>query len=83
MALSKPVIGFNIGGITESVKNNESGYLCNPGEVKGMTGRIEELMKSKNKRLQMGREGRKRIENLYLAKDRTKDIEKEIINNLS
>jgi len=83
MALSKPVIGFNIGGITESVKNNESGYLCNPRDVKEMAKRIEELMKSKHKRLQMGRAGRKRIEKLYLAEERTKDIEKEIIDHLS
>ena len=83
MALSKPIIGFSIGGITESVENNTNGYLCSPGNNKEMTAKIVELMRSKNKRLKMGREGRKRIENLYLAKDRAKDIEKEIINNLS
>jgi glycosyltransferase involved in cell wall biosynthesis len=82
MALSKPVIGFNIGGITESVVNGTSGYLCSPGDNKEMAARILELLRSKNKRVQMGREGRKRIEKLYLAADRTVDIEKEIINHL-
>ncbi|NIP37459.1 MAG: glycosyltransferase family 4 protein [Candidatus Dadabacteria bacterium] len=83
MSLSKPVVGFSIGGITESVKNNENGYLCSPGDLEEMTKRIIELLDSKTRRTKMGREGRKRIEDLYLAEDRAKDIEEEIVNVLS
>ncbi|NIX14391.1 MAG: glycosyltransferase, partial [Candidatus Dadabacteria bacterium] len=44
MSLSKPVVGFSIGGITESVKNNENGYLCSPGDLEEMTKGIIELL---------------------------------------
>ncbi len=83
MALSKPVIGFNIGGITESVQDGVNGYLCSPEDLEQMTARIVELLKSKNKRLKMGRAGRKRLEDLYLAEQRSKDIEDEIKKILS
>ncbi|HSG30682.1 MAG TPA: glycosyltransferase, partial [Thermodesulfobacteriota bacterium] len=82
MSFSKPVVGFNIGGITESVLNNENGYLCDPGDLDEMTERIIDLLDSKSKRTKMGNAGLKRIKNLYLAPDRTKDIEDEIIKVL-
>ena len=83
MALSKPVVGFRIGGITESVDDEKSGILCKPGDIEEMTEAIISLIKSKTKRKSMGKEGRNRIEALYQAKDRSYDIEKEILNILN
>ncbi|NIP29598.1 MAG: glycosyltransferase, partial [Candidatus Dadabacteria bacterium] len=53
MAFSKPVVGFDIGGITESVQNNQNGYLCHPGDIDQMSQKIVELLKSKTKRTTM------------------------------
>lgn len=75
MSLSKPVVGFNIGGITESVQDGLNGYLCRPGDTEQIADRILDLLNNKTKSVKMGREGRRRLEELYLAQDRTKDIE--------
>ena len=40
-SLGKPVIGTNIGGITELINENETGFLCTPKSVEELKGKIE------------------------------------------
>ena len=44
LASGTPVIGTNVGGLPEVVRNGESGVLCGVGDVEGMSSAAEELL---------------------------------------
>lgn len=48
MAAGKPVIGANVHGIKDFVKDNITGYLCEPHDVDGFAGAIKHFMEDKN-----------------------------------
>ena len=83
MAFELPSIGFKeAGGIPESIEDGVSGFLCNPGDVKGVGDSILKLIKDPSLRKKMGVSGRKRVNDYYLAIDRTKDVQKNILEVL-
>ena len=83
MAFELPSIGFKgAGGIVESIDDGVSGFLCNPGDVKGVGDSILMLIKDPSLRKKMGAAGRKRVKDHFLAIDRTKDIQKNILEVL-
>lgn len=47
MACHKPIVASNIGGITNIIKNNENGFLIEPGNIDDLTNKIEELINNK------------------------------------
>jgi N-acetyl-alpha-D-glucosaminyl L-malate synthase BshA len=49
LASGTPVIGTNVGGLPEVVRNNESGVLCGVGDVDGMASAAIELLTDSNK----------------------------------
>lgn len=72
-ALGKPVIGANIGGIPEIVKDEETGYLFKCKDVLMLRSKIIELLNSNEKRIEMGHNARKFVEdkmneNVYYEK---------------
>ena len=67
MACSVPVIGSDAGGLPEVVKHAESGYLLPVGDVEGMAARTIEILKDDERRVEMGRAGRCRVEALFGA----------------
>lgn len=79
MALSKPVIGYAIGGITESVINGENGILCENKNIDEMYSAILKLTEDNELRKSMGINGRLRVEKYYRAEDRAQDIQNEIL----
>jgi len=64
MAAGKPVIGSAIGGIKETIVLG-TGILVEPGNVKQLREAIEILLHNQKMRLDMGRKGRKVVEELY------------------
>jgi glycosyltransferase involved in cell wall biosynthesis len=42
-----PVVASNVGGIPELIKNGETGYLCNPGDIQGYENGIEKAANEK------------------------------------
>ena len=44
MAQGLPVIGGNVGGTLELIKDEENGYLVNPGDVSTLGEKIRELL---------------------------------------
>lgn len=48
MACEVPVISTNVGGLPELNKNGYSGFLCDVGDIKGMTARALEILKEEN-----------------------------------
>lgn len=64
-AMEIPVVASNIGGLPEVVLNRKTGYLVEPRNVEELCKALEELIENKEKRLKMGKEGRKWIEKNY------------------
>jgi glycosyltransferase involved in cell wall biosynthesis len=65
MALGKPVIATNSGGTPELVKNGVNGYLIPPNDINELIAKIQLLLESKNKRIQLGSHGRMIIKNEF------------------
>jgi len=61
-ALGKPVIGANIGGIPELVKEGETGFLFNPGDVGDLKNKILNLAQDKAKIEEIGLNARRSVE---------------------
>jgi glycosyltransferase involved in cell wall biosynthesis len=65
MAYGKPIVGSRIGGIPELVEEGETGLLYEAGDVDGLLQALNQLMHSKDLRQQMGKAGRKRVEQRF------------------
>ncbi len=61
MLMGIPVIGSNIGGIPEVINQGEDGFIVEHSDVNEITDRILFLIKNKDKSMEMGRNGRKRV----------------------
>ena len=59
MSFGKPVVGSNIGGIKNIIIDGKTGFLVDPLDIKGWKDKINLLVKNKDLRLKLGREGRK------------------------
>jgi glycosyltransferase involved in cell wall biosynthesis len=60
-AASVPVVGFEAGGLPESVIDGESGLLVPPEDVAALTGAIATLMNDDDRRAAFGRAGKARM----------------------
>ncbi len=84
MAFELPSVGFKeAGGIVESIDDGVTGFLCDPGDIEQLGGYTVELIKDADLRKKMGTAGRKRVEDHFLAIDRTADIQRNILEVLS
>ncbi|MGB3729610.1 MAG: glycosyltransferase family 4 protein [Thermodesulfobacteriota bacterium] len=83
MAFELPSIGFKgAGGIVESIDDGVTGFLCDPGDIGQLGGYVLELVRDPDLRKKMGLAGRKRVKDNFLAIDRTKDIQRNILEVL-
>jgi len=64
-AASLPVVAFNISSNPEVVSHNETGELIKPFDLDSMASKIESLSKNKVKRIEMGKAGRKMVEDKF------------------
>jgi len=53
-ALGKPVVASAVGSIPDMIADNESGFLCRPGDVQAFAQRVLELLSSPQKRKEIG-----------------------------
>ena len=60
MACALPVVATNVGGISEAVKNGETGILVASKDVSSLKEGIEKLLRNKKMREEMGQKGRER-----------------------
>jgi glycosyltransferase involved in cell wall biosynthesis len=65
LASETPVVASNVGGISEIIINNETGFLVAPGEVKIFAEKVIELLNEPETRKYMGMKGRKMIKKYY------------------
>jgi glycosyltransferase involved in cell wall biosynthesis len=61
MAMGKPVVASNTGGIPELVKDNETGLLFEPKNPEALAQAVLKLAEDETRRLKMGSLGRKRV----------------------
>ena len=64
MARYKPVIAYNEGSNPEIIRNNETGYLLNKGDVQGVKEKLD-LLRSSDLRMRLGKEARRRLEQQF------------------
>jgi glycosyltransferase involved in cell wall biosynthesis len=64
MALGKPCIGSNRGGVPEVIEDGMTGIVCEP-DVESLAAAFSQMAESKDRREAMGRAGRERVENLF------------------
>jgi glycogen synthase len=62
MAHGLPVVATRAGGIPDKVVESETGHLVEPGDVPALADRLEALVRSPERRRQMGARGRARVE---------------------
>lgn len=60
MASGKPVVASNVGGITYTVENGNTGLLCRVGDVDDFTEKVSTLLGDKELTEDMGRAGRRK-----------------------
>ena len=63
--MEKPVIATDAGGISEMMKNNETGFLVEEGNSKDLIDKISILLNDKKLALEMGKAGRKFVINNF------------------
>ncbi len=57
MAAGIPVIGSNLGGIPEAIRDGENGLLTAPGDVFGLANAMKKLIEDRELRVSMGSSG--------------------------
>ena len=67
MAAGLPVIGTRVGGIPELVLDGETGLLVEPERPQELADALDSLAKSRERRLELGRRGRERVQEHFSA----------------
>ncbi len=75
MALSKPVVSTNIGGIPEVVEDGLSGFLIPPNDPSKLAQKLMELIADKDKRKNMGQQGYKIVTQKFDLNQQIKKVE--------
>ncbi|MDD3627624.1 MAG: glycosyltransferase, partial [bacterium] len=74
MQLKTPVIGFNIGGIPEYVRDGEAGFLIKYGNIKQFAEKIDSLLKNKQEAMKMGESASEFIEKRFTKEKHLKEL---------
>lgn len=62
MRAGLPVVASGVGGVAESVKDGETGFVIPQGDVEGLRQRLRQLVADSELRVRMGQSGRHRYE---------------------
>lgn len=65
MALERPVVGTNVGGLPEIIQPGETGFLTALSDPQAIAQALEELIKDKSLAERMGKRGRERAEECF------------------
>ena len=76
MALSKPIVSFNVGGISEAVTNGKNGILVQPKDFKSLAEGITKLLKNLGLSKRMGRASAEEIASKFDTIKMVREYEK-------
>lgn len=65
MALQKPVIGSNLGGIPDLIKDGHNGFLTKPADSDDLSKKLRILLANRNLASKMGQRGRRIVETRF------------------
>ena len=60
-AMERPVVAYRVGGVSEAVRHNSTGYLVPEGDIGALADRIVRLLKDESERRAMGIRGREYV----------------------
>ena len=80
--MEKPVIATNVGGIPELLINGKTGYLVERGDTDEIKKRILEFLSDNKKTKEMGKEGRKYVEENFNWEKIAEKFSRELTNVL-
>jgi glycosyltransferase involved in cell wall biosynthesis len=83
MAAARPVVGYGGGGVPEMVVDGETGLLCQPGDIGGLTRAIVELAGDEALRSRLGETGRRRAKELFSVERHVDQMEKVLRETIS
>lgn len=75
MALGKPIVASNVGGIIDLVRNGENGILIPPGDSDALGEAILQLLKDKNLSEKLGKNGKAMVYPEFDASVMVKEID--------
>ena len=76
MALKKPIVASNVGGLPELISNRQTGLLVQPGNVGELAMAIEYLVENPEVRLEMGKRGFERLKRSFIVDNVVQKIER-------
>ena len=81
MAMGKPVVAFDVGGVAEMLRDGETGTLAsgNPPDVNAMAESFLRYLRDPELRARHGKAGRARIETDFSADRQARTIQEEIV----
>ena len=74
MAMQLPVVALDNGGTPEVVEHGETGLLSSPGDIDAVAQHLLMLLRSPDLREQMGRQGRRRVEQRFTTDRQAADM---------
>ena len=77
MAMAKPIVATNVGGVSELIVQGETGLMVPPMDSERLTEAILQLLKDKNRMNAMGVAGRRRMETHF-----NMDVQVKVLENL-
>jgi phosphatidylinositol alpha-1,6-mannosyltransferase len=72
--MGKPCVSFDIDGAPEVVVAGETGYIVRPGDAKGLSDAVSQLLTDSRLRAQMGEAGRRLVDPRFRAETMVKEI---------
>lgn len=79
MALGKPVVAFDVGGVAEMLKDGETGTLVRGADVSALASQFVRYLREPALRERQGRAGRVRVEGEFDGARQAKRIQDEIV----
>lgn len=74
MAMGKPVVASNVGGIPDLVDNGTNGFLTRAGDVNELFNALTELLDNKELAITMGEKGREKVSDQFSSKAMVESI---------
>jgi glycosyltransferase involved in cell wall biosynthesis len=79
MALGRPVVAFDVGGVAEMLENGETGSLVRPGDVSALAAEFLRYLRDAGLRERHGKAGRTRVESEFDGARQAKRIQNQIV----
>ncbi|MCG2686180.1 glycosyltransferase, partial [Candidatus Parcubacteria bacterium] len=79
---SKPVVAFDVGGISQWLEDGQNGFLVEPQSREHLTEKISLLLEDKSLARRMGQVGKKRLQEKFTLERHLDKLEKVLANKV-